>query len=304
MGTNWKINGSGLSTPTGGFALNDDDAPLPDLPLFRFMMKNLTTDWVMNHFEAIQNSPTFDQVSKIWDITITGIDLQKSDGFSDTTKGITISRMMARGLASARMSCWAMATGSPMDALACYRLIFERALLLQYLDRNNQYDEFEKYCWAEGYHWLGDAMATPLWRRQANQEEVQAFRGRQAVIRNRYFGGTTPKKPNTYWNVPTTRELVKSYSLLAPYAEMMDNDDEVRRAMERLYELGSKAVHPRIGDLMETEELGWSGDSMECMSLVVMALASLTMFGLSKHEKTMFLTDEIAKILPDGIQPS
>ena len=43
---------------------------------------------------------------------------------------------------------------------------------------------------------------------------------------------------------------------------------------------------------------------MECMSLVVMALAPLTMFGLSKLEKTMFLTDEIAKILPDGIQPS
>ena len=55
---------------------------------------------------------------------------------------------------------------------------------------------------------------------------------------------------------------------------------------------------------METEELGWSGDSVECMSLVVMALASLTMFGLSKHEKTMPLTDHIANILTDGIQPN
>ena len=198
MATNWKINESGLITPAGGFPLNDDDAAISDLPLFRFMMKNFTTDWVLNNFEAIQNSPFLDQVSEIWDITMAGIDLQQSDGFGDTTKGIAISRMMARGLASAKMSCWAMATGSPMDALACYRLIFERALLLQFLDRNNQYDEFEMFCWAESYHWLGDAMASPLWRRQAAPEEIQSFKGRQAVIRNKYFGGKTPKKPVAY----------------------------------------------------------------------------------------------------------
>ena len=53
--------------------------------------------------------------------------------------------------------------------------------------------------------------------------------------------------------------------------------------MKRLYELGSKAIHPRIGDMVETEELGWSADSKECMDLILMALTSLTAFGLSRY---------------------
>ena len=302
MNTNWKINESGLITPVEDLPLHDGEVPSLDLPLFRFMMKNFTTDWVMNNFETILNSPIFDQVSSIWEITMAGIDIQKSEGFGDTSKGITISRMMTRGLSLARTSCWAMAIGSPMDALACYRMIFERALLLQFLDKNIQYEEYEKYCWAEGYFWMGDAMASPMWRGQAAQEEVQSFKERRRVIKDKYFGGGEPMKPEDYWKPPTTSKMVKAYSLFAPYAEMDDNG-EVRRAMERLYQLGSKAVHPRIGDLLETEELGWSGDSKECMSLVVIALASLTMFGLSTHEKTTPLSDAIANVLIPKIQP-
>lgn len=302
MNANWRTNESGLTFPVEDLPLNDGDVPLPDLPLFRFIMRNFTTEWVLNNFESIQNSPVFDEVSRIWDITMTGVDIQKSEGFGNTTKGITISRMMIRGLSLARISCWAMAIGSPMDSLACYRMIFERALLIQYPDKYNQYDGFEKYCWAEGYHWLGDAMASPMWRGQAEQEKVQSFKERRRVIKDRYFGGREPMKPNEYWNQPTTYEMEKAFSLSAPYAEM-DDSGEVRRAMKRLYELGSKAVHPRIGDMLETEELGWSADSKECMSLVVMALASLTMFGLSRHEKTTPLIDAIANVLIPKSQP-
>ena len=95
--------------------------------------------------------------------------------------------------------------------------------------------------------------------------------------------------------------MAEAFSLFAPYAEMDDNG-ELRRAMEGLYELGSKAVHPRIGDLLEPQELGWSEDSEECMSLVVMALASVTMFGLSKHEKTRPLSHAIASMLISSSQ--
>ena len=302
MKANWRTNESGLTFPVEDLPLYDGEVSFQDLPLFRFMMKNFTTEQVFNNFGSILTSPVFDQVSTIWDITMRGIDIQISDGFGNTTKGITISRMMTRGLSLARTSCWAMAMGSPMDSLACYRMIFERALLLQFLDKNIQYEEYEKYCWAEGYHWLGDAMASPMWRGQAAQEEVQSFKERRRVIKDKHFGGREPMKPKDYWKPPTTSKMVKAYSLFAPYAEMDDNG-EVRRTMERLYELGSKAIHPRIGDLLEPEELGWSGDSQECMSLVVMALASLTMFGLSRQEKTMPLSDAIANVLINRSQP-
>lgn len=295
MNTEWKISESGLITPVENLPMLDD-AELQELPLFRFMMKNFTADWVLNNFESIQFSPIFDDVSSIWDITMAGIFIQNSESFGSTSKGVTISRMMTRSVSMARTSCWAMATGSPMDSLACYRMIFERALLLQYLEKNNQYEGFEKYCWAEAYFWLGDAMASPLWRRQASPEEIRSFKERQSVIRNKHFDGKAPKKPKAYWNQPSTGEMAKTFSLFAPYEEM-DSNGELRRAMERLYELGSKAVHPRIGDLLEPEELGWSGDSRECMSLIVMALASVTMFGLSRHEKTIPLTNSIANLL-------
>ena len=300
MNNNWRINDTGLFTPVENSLLHDD-LTLPDLPLFRFMMKNFTTAWVLNNFQAVWKSPAFDEVSSIWDITMDGIDIQNSDDFGSTTKGITISRMMTRSLSLARTSCWAMATGNPMDSLACYRMIFERALLLQYLDKNHQYEGFERFCWAEGYFWLADALASQIWRNQATEEAVQSFKDRQAVIRDKHFGGKTPKKPKQYWTQPKTNEMAEAFSLFAPYAEMDDNG-ELRRAMERLYELGSKAVHPRIGDLLEPQELGWSEDSEECMSLVVMALASVTMFGLSKHEKTRPLSHAIASILISSSQ--
>ena len=76
----------------------------------------------MNNWEAVWNSPIYDDVANLWSVTMEGIDIQKAEGFGNTVKGITVSRMMTRGLSLARTACWAMAVGSPMDALACYRM--------------------------------------------------------------------------------------------------------------------------------------------------------------------------------------
>ena len=73
-----------------------------------------------------------------------------------------------------------------------------------------------------------------------------------------------PKKPGTYWDPPKSEELVERFSL-HPLGLPEPKNSELLKAMKRLYELGSKAVHPRIGDMVETEELGWSADSKECM---------------------------------------
>ena len=225
-----------------------------------------------------------------------GIDIQKADGFGDTVEGIIVSRMMARGLTLARTACLAMAIGSPMDALACYRMLFDRALTLQFLDKNNQYAEFERFCWAEVYFWSDEGLSFPMWRDQATSREVQSHKDRQAVIKEKYFGGAVPKMANTYWKAPNSEELVRAFSL-HPLGLPEPEDSDVSRAMKRLYQLGSKAVHPRIGDMVETEELGWSEDSRECMSLVLMALTSLTAFGLSRHSGTEFLANEIANLV-------
>ena len=113
------------------------------------------------------NSPIYDDVSNVWSVTMEGIDLLKAEGIVNTAKGIIVSQMMGRGLSLARTACCAMAFGSPMDALACYRMIYDRALTLQFLDKNGQYQEFERYCWAEVYFWLSDGASlrwTPLLR--------------------------------------------------------------------------------------------------------------------------------------------
>ena len=88
---------------------------------------------------------------------------------------------------------------------------------------------------------------------------------------------------------------MKGFSL-HPLGLPEPENSELLKAMSRLYELGSKAVHPRIGDMVETEELGWSADSKECMDLILMALASLTAFGLSRYSKTEFLAKKIAEL--------
>ena len=292
----WELGKSGLFTPSEILS-PPDSAPSPSIefPVFRFLMGNLTTAWSMNNWQAVWNSPIYDQVSNVYAVTMDGINIQNAEGFGNTVKGIVVSHMMARGLSLARTACWAMAVGSPMDALACYRMIYDRALTLQFLDKNNDYEDFEKYCWAEAFFWLSDGDSLPLWRKQATREEVQSHKDRQAKIKQKYFGGAVPKKPGTYWSPPGSEDLVQGFSL-HPLGLPEPENSELPKAMSRLYELGSKAVHPRIGDMMETEELGWSADSKECMDLILMALTSLTAFGLSRYSKTEFLAEKLAEL--------
>lgn len=296
MPEDWGQREDGLFIPS-------EESPLPegiltpsvDAPIFRFIFRNLTTEWSMKNWETVWTSPIYDEVSSVWTLTMKGIDIQKADGFGDTVPGTIVSRMMARGLTLTRTACLAMAFGSPMDALACYRMLFDRALTLQFLDKNNQYSDFERFCWAEVYFWLDEALSLPTWRDQATSKEVQSNKDRQATIKEKYFDGAVPKMANTYWKAPNSAELVRTFSLhLLGLPEPEGSD--VSKAMKRLYELGSKAVHPRIGDMVETEELGWSEDSRECMSLVLMALTCLTAFGLSRHSGTEFLVNEIANL--------
>ena len=296
MTSNWAQSKSGLFTPADILS-SLDGLPIPstEAPLFQFLLGHLTTEWSMKNWETVWNSPIYDDVSNVWSVTMEGIDILKAEGFAKTSKGVVVSQMMARGLSLARTACWAMAVGSPMDALACYRMIYDRALTLQFLDKNGQYQEFEKYCWAEVFFWLSDGASLQLWRKQATRKEIQSHKDRQTKIRQKYFGGVVPGKPGTYWDPPNSEELVEGFSL-HPLGLPEPKNSELLKAMKRLYELGSKAVHPRIGDMVETEELGWSGDSKECMDLILMALTSLTAFGLSRFPSTEFLARKIADL--------
>ncbi len=296
MTLNWEQSKSGLFTPTD-VPSPPNGLPIPptDAPVVQFLLENLITDWSINNWETVWYSPIYEDVSNVWSVTMKGIDILRADGFANTGKAIVVSQMMARGLSLTRTACWAMAVGSPMDALACYRMLYDRALTLQLLDRKAQYQEFEKYCWAEAYFWLSDAASLQLWRTQATRQEIQSHKDRQTKIRKKYFGGLVPKRPGTYWNPPRSEELVEGFSL-HPLGLSEPKNSELLKAMKRLYELGSKAVHPRIGDMVETEELGWSPDSKECMDLILMALTSLTTFGLSRFSKTEFLARRIAAL--------
>ena len=292
----WEQGKSGLFTPPDLQSLPDVLAGRSaEAPLFQFLLRNLTTEWSMNNWETVWNSPIYDDVSNVWSVTMEGIDILKAEGFCNTVKGIIVSQMMARGLSLSRTACWAMTFGSPMDALACYRMIYDRALTLQFLDKNGQYQEFEKYCWAEVFFWLSDGASLQLWRKQATREEIQSHKDRRTKITQKYFGGVVPKKPGTYWDPPNSEELVEGFSL-HPLGLPEPKNSELLKAMKRLYELGSKAVHPRIGDMVETEELGWSADSKECMDLILMALTSLTAFGLSRYSSTEFLVRKVADL--------
>ena len=296
MTSNWEQGKSGLFTPADILSPTDG-LPIPstEAPIFQFLLGNLTTEWSMKNWETVWNSRIYGDVSNVWAVTMEGIDILKAEGTANTSKGIIVSQMMGRGLSLARTACWAMAVGSPMDALACYRMIYDRALTLQFLDKNGQYQEFERYCWAEAYFWLSDAASLQLWRTQATQQEIQSHKDRQTKIRQKYFGGLVPKKPGTYWDPPKSEELVEGFSL-HPLGLPEPKNSELLKAMKRLYELGSKAVHPRIGDMVETEDLGWSADSKECMDLILMALISLTTFGLSRYSKTESLARKIAAL--------
>ncbi len=296
MAANWERSESGLFTPSDLLSSQDGlSMASVETPLIRFILGNLSSEWSVKNRETVWNSPIFEDVSSLWSVTMEGIDILKAQGFANTSKGIIVSKMMARGLSLARTACWAMAVGSPMDVLACYRMIYDRALTLQFLDKHSQYREFEKYCWAEAYFWLSDGASLQLWRKQATREEIQSHKDRQTKIRQKYFGGVVPKKPTAYWDPPNSEELVQGFSL-HPLGLPESKDSELLKAMKRLYALGSKAVHPRIGDMLETEELGWSADSKECMDLVLMALSSLTTFGLSRYPDTDVQARKIAAL--------
>ena len=206
MTANWEQTKSGLFTPSQPLS-PPDGIPMPSMeaPVFRFLLENLSTEWSMNNWEVVWNSPIYDDVANVWSVTMEGIAIQMAGGFGNTAKGITVSRMMVRGLSLARTACLAMVVGSPLDALACYRMIYDRALILQFLDKNNHYEEFERYCWAEAYFWLSDGASLPLWRKQATSQEIQSHKDRQATIKQKYFGGAVPKKPGTYWSPPGQR---------------------------------------------------------------------------------------------------
>ena len=187
--------------------------PSADSPFHRFLLKNITTEWSLKHWQTVWYSPIYEELSSIWDVTMRGIDIQKADEFGGTVKGITVARMMVRGLSLVRTACWAMAIGSPSDVLACYRMVFDRALMLQYLDKMNQYEEFEKFYWARAYFWLADASSSQMWRGQATRTEIQSLKDRQAVIKEKHFDGRVPNKPHTYWQPPSSTALTNSFSL-------------------------------------------------------------------------------------------
>ena len=143
--------------------------------------------------------------------------------------------------------------------------------LLCKADKNNQYEAWEKRYWAEVYFWVDEALSIPMWRKQASPQDIQSFKDRQADIKEKHFNGELPMKPkmvnDPYWTPPKPEVLAATFSL-NPLCLREPEDSELPKAMRRFYELGNKSVHPIMGDMMQTEDLGWSADSKEGMGLV------------------------------------
>ena len=255
---------------------------MTESPMMQFLMLSVFNSWTLDeeNWKAMWHSPTYGQLALISDVTMQGIKaIQRADHVSQS-KGWAVTSMMARGVILARLSCFSLALGSVSDAVSNYRMLLERAMTLKYLETNNQYEAFAKAFYAGLYHRAGKGLNDDELRESYSHDSLEDSKGLMALIRAKYFDNKPPKAPGAYWKPPKTEELA---------------DGPERKAELRAYDLGSRSVHPLLGDMVQPEESDIPIEVL--MNLIVTTLGDLSIFGLSLFPESSSLADKVKEII-------
>ena len=226
---------------------------------------------------------------------MSGITSIQSDANIPQSKRQTVTNMMARGVSIARLSYFALACGSFSDAFSNYRMLLDRELVLKHLDATNQYDAFARAFYAEIYHRAGKGLSDEQLRSRFSHEQIEQSKQMMALIRTRYFDGRAPKAPGHYWKRPRSEDLAAEYA----NADASQSETARRKVILRVYDLGNQNVHPQLMDMLQPEESDLTYEDM--LNLVLVILADLTEFGLSRFEVSSALTGRVQEIMTQPI---
>lgn len=281
--------GSGLYIPPLQADIEVQMKGMVNSPMMDYLTWSIFSEWAWDegNWETVWNLPVYSQLAMIQEVTITGVDLIKERNDLPQSKGWAVISMIARGITLARMSCVAMATGSFSDAFSIYRMLLDRLITLKYLDKNDQYEAFANFSYADLYHSLNSRLNDSELRESYSSGEIKAYRDMMALIRDKYFEGRPPRKPQSYWTPPQTKNLVAT-------AFANDGDRQQKQASQ-IYELGNRSVHPWVRDLIQPEESDINPQGF--MALTMVTAADLSVFGLSRHPVTAPLAGLVERIV-------
>ena len=280
---------SGLYIPPLRIDVEAQTERMVKSPMMQYLTMATFNEWASGegNWETTWNLPVYSQLAMIQEVTMTGITLINKCNDLQQSKGWTLTSMMARGLGLARMSCLSLATGSVSDTFSSYRMLLDRLITLRYLEDNNQYDAFAKFSYADLYHRINSRLDDGELRESYTSSEIKQYKDMMALIRKKFFQDSHPRKPQHYWKPPYTTDLV---------ASALANDGSLQQKQTlQVYELGNRSVHPWIRDLIQPEDSDITPQNL--MSLILVTAADLSAFGLSLHQATAPLTDEVKRIV-------
>ena len=261
--------------------------------MMQFLTLNIFNAWTYDeeNYETTWNSTIYAQIALIQDVTMQGIELIQQGSNLSQSKGWTVTSMLARGVALARISCLSLALGSFSDALSNYRMLLEREMTIRYIDAMNQYDLFAKAYYSEIYQRINRGLNDKSLRRTYSRSKLNEHKELMALLRREYFDNKPPGSPGDYWPRPNIEELTKQY------AESIGSkaDGAIYTGARRAYDLGSRSVHPKLKDMIQPEDTDITLEDLQ--GLILVTLAGLSIFGLSLFEESSPLAHKVEEII-------
>ena len=265
-------------------------------PMMQYLTLSVFNAWAVNegNYRTAWDSPVYAQLAQVQETTMQGIDLVRKAYGVPQSKGWTVTSMLARGVSLARLSCLSLAMGSFSDALSNFRMLLEREMTLRYLEANDQYEAFSQAFYSELYHRAGKGINDGDLRKGYTKDELEASKNMMELIRREHFEGKAPNSPGHYWKPPYTQQLADEF------AKGIDSESDkvVKKAALRVYDLGSRNVHPQLRDMLQPEESDISAEDLRILILVT--LGGLAKFGLSLFEESSPLGSKIEEFI---VQP-
>ena len=266
-------------------------------PMMQFLMASALNAWALDegNWETAWHSPDYIRLALIQNLAMSGVTSIQSAANVSQSKGWAVTSMLARGVSIARLSYFALACGSLSDAFSNYRMLLERLLLLRYLDSNDEYDAFSKAFYAEIYRRASQGLSDQQLRSEYDRTQIEENTHTMDAIRAEYFDDQQPKAPGRYWRRPESNEFAAQYVS----AGVSLSKSAQGKMIQRAYELGNQAVHPRLMDMAQPEDSDLSYEDM--LNVVLVTLAELTEFGLSLFEVTSALAGRVQEIMTQPI---
>lgn len=259
-------------------------------PMMQYLMLGVLNQWTIKEENSrdLWESQTHAKLAMVSEITMQGVTIVQNLRYIPQSKGWTTTSFMARGVMLARLSILSLAIGSHSDALSNYRMLLERERTIKLLEKKAEYDEFEKAYFAKLYYSAANGLSNEELGPYYSSTERQNSKEMMRLIRDKYFGGKTPKNPGDYWKTPQAKELT---------------DEPKNPTVERLYDLGSRSVHPSPRDMIEPQESDIAADDL--LGLVLTTLGELSRFTLSLFQETLHLVSMLEEtILGDDLAKS